>query len=61
MGGGGGGDIQKIVDMDACVIFLVLKFDKLLSFWVAQNESYFLEAEKISIFWGLTRSLHYFF
>ena len=51
-GWGGGGGIQKIVDMDACVIFLVLKFDKLLSFRVAQNESYVLEAEKISIFGG---------
>ena len=45
----GGGGTRKYFDRDARVIFLGLKFHNLLFFGVAQNEGYFLGAEKISI------------
>ena len=54
------GGTRKNFDRDARVIFLGLKFDKLLFVWVAKNEGYFLGFENISIISGLTRNLHYF-
>ena len=62
-GGGGGGTCQNF-DRDAHPIFLGLKFDQILFFWVGQFFSYFSGFRKISavflglnnfpaIFWGL--------
>ena len=43
---GEGGGHSKTFDRDAPVIFWGLKFHKLLSFWVAQTEGYFLGLKK---------------
>ena len=47
-----GGGTRKNFDRDARVTFLPilgLKFENLLSFWVAQNEGYFWGVENIRI------------
>ena len=60
--GGGGGGTRQNFDRGAHVIFLGLKLDQLLWFWVAQNEGYFFLGGGLKnkhYFWGLTRNLHH--